>query len=252
MEHCAPAIASGVVSSDSSRTLPSPSTSRQAVRMDEKLPNAAPDPCVDVATAPAMVCVSMSPWFCSASPASHKGAPNWAMVVCALAVAVRALASIAESPLNARVSSKIPSVQATPVQECPVPGVLRRKPERRASRTASTTSCSWDAVTILAGTQLWLPTQLRQLGLARWKPVMGAVMLGWSSLAGGISQHLVLTRLSTLRRRYVVTSNFAYPRNSVSSGERWNGCVFAQWSTVPRGRNRDPLRERNCPASFQS
>ena len=100
MEHCAPAIASGVVSSDSSRTLPSPSSNRQAVRMDEKLPNAALDPCVDVATAPAMVCVSMSPWFCSASPASHKGAPNWAMVVCALAVAVRALASIAESPLN--------------------------------------------------------------------------------------------------------------------------------------------------------
>jgi hypothetical protein len=39
------------------------------------------------------------------------------------------------------------------------------------------TSCSLAAATILAGTQLWLPTQLRQLGLPGWKPVVGVGMM---------------------------------------------------------------------------
>ena len=44
-------------------------TRRQARSVAEKLGSSLPEPCVPVATAPAMACVSMSPWLASASPA---------------------------------------------------------------------------------------------------------------------------------------------------------------------------------------
>ena len=84
----------------------------------------------------------------------RSGAPNSAIVVCALTVALCDVLFMAVIPLSPRVSSNMPSVQLTEVKECPDPGVLRRSPEREASTIAVSTSCSFDASTIRAGTQL--------------------------------------------------------------------------------------------------
>ena len=74
------------------------STRRTRRSDDEKLPKRRPEPCVAVATAPAMCCATMSPWFASASPAAQSGSPNSPIVVAGPTTTRRRSASVERMP----------------------------------------------------------------------------------------------------------------------------------------------------------
>ena len=99
-------------------------------------------PCVPVAVAPAIDCLSMSPRFSKARPCASSAALSWPIVI---------PASTRTSPLAASTSStrfirsseiSVPSVGTSPVNECPEPATRtcapacceRARARRRARR----------------------------------------------------------------------------------------------------------------------
>ena len=70
-----------------------------------------PEPWVAVATAPAMPCVSMSPWFSSASPASQSGGPNAATGVPGSAVTRPVAESMPVTPVSRSIRRSVPPVR---------------------------------------------------------------------------------------------------------------------------------------------
>lgn len=70
-----------------------------------------------VPIAPAIPCVSMSPWFARAYPASHSGGPSAAIVVPDSADARPVAASTRISPCRPSIVSSVPSVRWIGVHE---------------------------------------------------------------------------------------------------------------------------------------
>ena len=83
----------------SSTRSPSGSTTSAERTSVARLPNA-PEPCVPVAVAPAMACVSTSPWFASPTPAARSGSPRSEMRVPAATTAVPRPASTSLTPVS--------------------------------------------------------------------------------------------------------------------------------------------------------
>ena len=141
---------------------PRPSTRRHARSVAEKLGSALPEPWVPVAIAPAMACVSMSPWLASASPAAQSGSPNAPTGVPGSAVTRRRAASMCATPLMRLMSSTVPPVSISGVNEWPAPAARTPLPFAMARRTCSTTSSSPAGVTTPAVND-WLPAQFVQV-----------------------------------------------------------------------------------------
>ena len=142
-------------SSPTSITSPDAITSRARRSDAENDCSLRPEPCVHVPMAPAMPCVSMSPWLPSAKPAFHSGRPSSATVVPGSADARPVAPSTPSTPCRPSMVTSVPSVRWTGVNECPA----ATQRTCRASRTAACTSSSEAGATISAGLQDWLPTQ---------------------------------------------------------------------------------------------
>jgi len=107
--------------SPSSSTSPPAVTSRIRRTVAEKDWCSIPDPWVAVATAPAMPCVSMSPWFPSARPASQSGEPNAPTGVPGSAVTRPVPRSMSVTPFIRFIRTSVPPVRQIGLKEWPVP-----------------------------------------------------------------------------------------------------------------------------------
>ena len=118
-------------------------------------------PWLPVASAPATVCAVMVPTFASASPTRSRAALSTASEVPPPTVTVLASRSIDVTPAHADMSSSVPSVQTSRLNECPAPTARTVSPAAAARLSSAATSASVRGRTMRAGRQRVAPDQLR-------------------------------------------------------------------------------------------